>query len=76
MRRLREGASREEMLHVLREEYGDDLPLFPVNGTSGADDIPWDKIRDRILELIKDDQFFTAEEQDALENIDPIYIRQ
>ncbi len=64
------------MLHVLREEYGDDLPSFPVNGVSGAGDIPWEEIRDRVLNLIEEDRFFTVEEQDALEDIDPVYIRE
>ncbi len=76
VRRLREGASREEMLHVLQEEYGDDLPSFPVNGKSGADDIPWDEICDRVVELIEEDRFFTEEEQDEWKDIDPIYIRE
>ena len=76
VRRLREGASRADMLHVLREEYGDDLPSFPVNGVSGAGDIPWEEILDRVLNLIEEDRFFTAEEQDALEDIDPVYIRE
>lgn len=76
VRRLREGASRADMLHVLREEYGDDLPSFPVNGVSGAGDIPWEEIRDRVLNLIEEDRFFTVEEQDALEDIDPVYIRE
>ncbi|MDO5300712.1 MAG: DEAD/DEAH box helicase, partial [Clostridia bacterium] len=76
VRRLREGASREELLHVLREEYGDDLPAFPVNGASGAADIPWDEIRGRVLELIEEDRFFTEEEQDAWKDIDTSYIRK
>lgn len=76
VRRLREEASPDERIAILREEYGDDLPAFPVNGKNGADDLPWEEVLDRVLTLIAEDRFFTEEEQDRLEDIDPIYIRK
>jgi len=76
VRRLREETSPDERIAILREEYGDDMPAFPVNGKNGADDLPWEEVLDRVLTLIAEDRFFTEEEQDRLEDIDPIYIRK
>ncbi|MVB13066.1 hypothetical protein CAFE_38210 [Caprobacter fermentans] len=58
----------------LKQEYGDDLPAFPVPGA--GTDLSWQKVQRRIAQLIKEDRFFTEEEQDRFDNIDPIAIRE
>ena len=42
------------------------------NGTM----LPWPKVQRRIAQLIKEDRFYTQEEQDRFDNIDPIAIRE
>ena len=58
----------------LKQEYGDDLPAFPV--PAAATDLPWAKVQRRIAQLIKEDRFFTEEEQNRFDDIDPIAIRE
>nr|WP_242869099.1 SNF2-related protein [Ruthenibacterium lactatiformans] len=58
----------------LKQEYGDDLPAFPVPGA--GTDLPWPKVQRRIAQLIKEDRFYTQEEHDNLDDIDPIAIRE
>ena len=58
----------------LKQEYSDDLPAFPV--PAAATDLPWAKVQRRIAQLIKEDRFFTEEEQNRFDDIDPIAIRE
>ena len=58
----------------LKQEYGDDLPAFPVPGA--GTDLSWQKVQRRIAQLIKEERFYTQEEQDNLDDIDPIAIRE
>lgn len=60
----------------LRQEYGDDLPALPVTVDGAAGDVPWPKVQRRIVQLIKEDRFYTEAEQDRFDNIDPIAIRE
>ena len=38
--------------------------------------LPWPKVQRRIAQLIQEDRFYTEEEQDRFDNIDPIAIRE
>ena len=60
----------------LRQEYGDALPAFPVTADGAAGDIPWPKVQRRIAQLIKEDRFYTQEEQDRFDDVDPAAIRE
>ena len=60
----------------LRQEYGDDLPAFPVTVDGAAADVPWPKVQRRIAQLIREDRFYTEAEQDNFDSIDPIAIRE
>ena len=60
----------------LKNEYGDDLPAFPVTSDAVTTDIPWPKVQRRIAQLIAEDRFYTEEEQDRFDDIDPIAIRE
>ena len=58
----------------LKSEYGDNLPAFPVPGA--GTDLPWPKVQRRIAQLIQNDQFYTQEERDNFDDIDPVAIRE
>ena len=60
----------------LKSEYGDDLPAYPVNGVGAATDLPWTKVQRHLARLVKEDRFFTQEELDNFEDIDPAAIRE
>ena len=63
----------------LSREYGG-APALPLhvtltgNGEEAA--LPWPKAQRRIAQLIQQDRFYTDEEQDRFDNIDPIAIRE
>ena len=60
----------------LRNEYGDDLPAFPVTSDAITKDIPWPKVQRRIAQLIAEDHFYTETELDRFDDIDPVAIRE
>ena len=63
----------------LSKEYGGDpsKPLhFTLAGTDTDVVMPWPKVQRRIAQLIKEDRFFTEEEQDHFDDIDPVAIRE
>ena len=78
--RYMKGHAREkDTAEWLAHEFdgGDGKTPFAVrpespNGTM----LPWPKVQRRIAQLIKEDRFYTQEEQDRFDNIDPIAIRE
>ena len=58
---MRTHARDKDTAAWLRQEYGDDLPAFPVPGA--GTDIPWPKVQRRIAQLIKEERFITPEEK-------------
>lgn len=60
---MREHARDKDTAAFLRAEYGDDLPAFPVTVGSTSTDLPWPKVQRRIAQLIRENRFFTQEEQ-------------
>ena len=75
-RYMKDHAREKDTAAWLRQEYGDALPAFPVTADGAAGDVPWPKVQRRIAQLIKEDRFYTQEEQDRFDNIDPIAIRE
>ena len=69
---------RETAAWLSREFSGQETPSFraelPDEGLTV--EIPWPKVQRRIAQLIKQDKFFTAEELDNFENIDPVEIKE
>ena len=63
----------------LAREYGAD-PVQPlriaVTGVDGETVLPWAKVQRRIAQLIKAEKFYTEEEYDRLDDIDPATIRE
>ena len=76
VRYMKDHAREKDTAAWLRQEYGDALPVFPVTADGAAGDVPWPKVQRRIAQLIKEDRFYTQEEQDRFDNIDPIAIRE
>ena len=76
VRHMKDHARDKDTAAWLRQEYGDALPAFPVTADGAAGDVPWPKVQRRIAQLIKEDLFYTQEEQDRFDNIDPIAIRE
>ena len=74
VRYMKDHAREKGTAAWLKQEYGDDLPAFPV--PSGFTDVPWPKVQRRIAQLIKEDRFYTQEEHDNLDDIDPVAIRE
>ena len=61
----------------LREEYGGELDAFPVRMTGlEQTELPWRDVQRRIVALLKKDRFFTDQELDNLEDVDPAEIRE
>ena len=63
----------------LAHEYGGDesKSLFVVRaGSPESTEWPWANVQRRIAQLIKADQFYTPEEYDRLDDIDPIAVRE
>ena len=76
VRYMKDHAREKDTAAWLRQEFGDDLPAFPVTADGAAGDVSWPKVQRRIAQLIKEDRFYTQEEQDRFDNIDPIVIRE
>ena len=60
---MREHARDKDTAAFLRAEYGDDLPAFPVTVGHTSTDLPWPKVQRRIAQLIRENRFYTQEEQ-------------
>ena len=76
VRYMKDHAREKDTAAWLRQEYGDDLPALPVTVDGAAGDVPWPKVQRRIAQLIKEDRFYTQVEQDNLDDVDPIAIRE
>ena len=78
--RYMEAHSRErDTAAWLAREYGADpaQPLrIAVTGVDGETVLPWAKVQRRIAQLIKAEKFYTEEEYDRLDDIDPAAIRE
>ena len=63
----------------LAQEYGgsNSNSLFVVRaGSPEETQLPWPKVQRRIAQLIQEDRFYTKEEQNRFDDIDPIAIRE
>ena len=61
----------------LREEYGGGHDTFPVN-LPGVEqtELPWRNVQRRIVTLLKKDRFYTDQELDNFDDVDPARIRE
>ena len=55
---------------------GSNSPFVVRAGSPEETQLPWPKVQRRLAQLIQEDRFYTEEEQDRFDNIDPIAIRE
>ena len=74
VRYMKDHAREKDTAAWLRQEYGDNLPAFPVTAEGAAGDIPWPKVQRRIAQLIQEERFYTQAEQlsEEPENSQPV----
>ena len=77
VRYMKDHAREKDTAAWLAQEYGSSNSLFVVRaGSPEETQLPWTKVQRRIAQLIQEDRFYTEEEQDRFDNIDPIAIRE
>ncbi len=74
VRYMEDHAREKDTAQWLRAEFGQDLAAFPIGDT--GTNLSWPKVQRRIAKMIREDRFFTEEEQDNWEHIDPVAIRE
>jgi len=79
VRYMADHARERDTAAWLSKEYGGDVskPLhITIAGTDIDYEMSWAKVQRRVAQLIKDDRFYTQEEYDHLDDVDPIAIRE
>ena len=79
VRYMKDHAREKDTAAWLAQEYGgsNSNSLFITRAGSPEEmQLPWPKVQRRIAQLIQEDRFYTEEEQDRFDNIDPIAIRE
>ena len=66
-------ARDKEAAAFLRDEYGDNLPAFPITGNGIATDIPWTRVQRYLAKLVQENRFFTEHEQERMESLEQAY---
>jgi len=75
---MKDHARDKDTAAWLRAEYGGNSPAFLISfsGLNQYYYLPWPKVQRRIAQLIREDRFFTQQELDNFEDIDPAAIRE
>ena len=79
VRYMKDHAREKDTAAWLAREFdgGDGKAPFAVRpGSPEGTELPWPKVQRRIAQLIKEDRFYTQVEQDNLDDVDPIAIRE
>ena len=77
VRYMREHDRERGTAQWLRDEFGGNLDAFPIRLTGMEQtEIPWRDVQRRMITLLKNDRFFTEQELDNFDDIDPIEIRE
>jgi len=76
IRHMKAYARSRNTADFLRNEYGSGLSDFPVTVDGVTHDVPWTKVQRSFLLLMESDRIYTQEEQDNLDDIDPIEIQE
>ena len=79
VRYMKDHAREKDTAAWLAQEYGgsNSNSLFVVRaGSPEETQLPWPKVQRRLAQLIQEDRFYTEEEQDRFDHIDPIAIRE
>ena len=76
---MKDHAREKDTAAWLAQEYGgsNSNSLFVVRaGSPEETQLPWPKVQRRLAQLIQEERFYTEEEQDRFDNIDPTAIRE
>ena len=73
---VQEGHSTEEIAERLRAEFGGDLSSLPVMVNDVQREVPWTDAANALNRLVWDNQFYTEEEQEHLNDSDPVAVRE
>ena len=79
VRYMKDHAREKDTAAWLAQEYGgsNSNSLFVVRaGSPEETQLPWPKVQRRLAQLIQEERFYTEEEQNRFDNIDPIAIRE
>ena len=79
VRYMKDHAREKDTASWLAQEYGgsNSNSLFITRaGSPEETQLPWPKVQRRLAQLIQEDRFYTEEEQNRFDNIDPIAIRE
>ncbi len=79
VRYMKDHAREKDTASWLAQEYGgsNSNSLFITRaGSPEETQLPWPKVQRRLAQLIQEDRFYTEEEQDRFDNIDPIAIQE
>lgn len=77
VRYMKDHAREKDTAAWLAQEYGSSNSPFVVRtGSPEETQLPWPKVQRRLAQLIQENRFYTKEEQDRFDNIDPIAIRE
>lgn len=75
---MTEHAREKDTADWLKNEYGDDLPAYPIPGREGrvGTDLSWPKVQRNLARLVKEDRFLSEAELDNLANVDAATIKE
>ncbi len=79
VRYMKDHAREKDTAAWLAQEYGgsNSNSLFVVRaGSPEETQLPWPKVQRRLAQLIQEERFYTEEEQNRFDNIDPIAMRE
>lgn len=77
VRYMKDHAREKDTAAWLAQEYsGSNIPFVVRAGSPEETQLPWPKVQRRLAQLIQEDRFYTEEEQERFDNIDPIAIRE
>ena len=77
VRYMKDHAREKDTAAWLAQEYsGSNIPFVVRAGIPEETQLPWPKVQRRLAQLIQEDRFYTEEEQERFDNIDPIAIRE
>jgi len=79
VRYMADHARERDTAAWLSKEYGGDVSKslhITVAGTDIDYEMSWAKVQRRVAQLIKEDRFYTQEEYDRLDDVDPIAVRE
>ena len=77
VRYMKDHAREKDTAAWLAQEYsGSNIPFVVRAGSPEETQLPWPKVQRRLAQLIQEDRFYTEEEQNRFDDIDPIAIRE